>query len=235
MKKLPFLLICFMFLAGRAFGSDILESLADYRFTIRQQLNIPLSDTNQLNDSTLNNLVRLSAVLMVPSIKGDVFETTFVTVRGVSRYRVDSLFIGVFHAEWNKGDSIKSFLYLPKQLWYEKEVTNLKAKQGYESRPSYYDYVQDLIFLYPPPHHYDDTIRVMGWKKVPPIATMNALTVIPVEYRPAVMSRALYMAARSIQSPLTNDLKDDFAFVLMETKRNLQVQGSANATTTDNR
>jgi len=222
-------LLIIMLISATASGADVLETLSDYRFTIRQQLNLGTlpNDTNVIGDSVLNNIVRLSAVLIVPSIKGDVFETTFVTVRGVSRYRIDSLFVGLFHAEWAKNDSVKSFLYLPKQVWYEKDLMPLNTKTGYEARPSYYDYVQDLVLLYPPPHIYDDTIRVMGWKRMAPIASDTLMTAIPQQYRPAVLARALYVAARSIQSPLTNDLKDDFGFVLQETKANLKIQGSA--------
>lgn len=184
--------------------ADQLDKFRDYRYAIKQALGLDTAST-MYSDTTIHQNIRLAVLNVTPITQYRQKEFTFLTTYKQNRYALDTLIAGIIALEWKKLDSVKSLVFAPKASWYQLPIKQTKDEQeAYIRRPSYYDYTDSLLFLYPVPILVGDTMRILAWTK--PVATAAdslSLTVIPIEYRDAVLKYATYMTAKSRQHPLT--------------------------------
>lgn len=202
MKRLTlFLLLSAMALSAKS--ADFLDSFSNYRYQIRTGLNISTTNTTYVSDSTMNQLIR-EAIVEVDSRLMPIRDTSYVlTTNGMSAVSIDTNIVGIIDAYWKKSDSLKSLLYAPKEQWYQFEIKTLLDQVDYKARPSYYDYMDGIIFLYPVPVFDNDTIILTTWRKVRFISDTTTLSSIPIRYRQAVLDCARYKVAFIKQHPLT--------------------------------
>ena len=204
MKKILLLLTVFVFLVPVAKPADFVDGLSEYRAQVKAQLGVSESSSEYVSDSVLNRLIRGAIVKVMPIVKANKEQFTIVTTANTGGYNLDSTVVGVLDVGWRKNDTLKSFLYAPKSKWYEFEVKTALGKDGYEKRPSYYEYIDGRLFLYPIPVISGDTIVVDAYTKLENISTASSLSGIPSYYRTAILDYVAYMVAMSKQHPLTD-------------------------------
>jgi len=198
-------LLFILFVAVNVSAADFLDDFTGYGVKMRQSLGISGSATGMLDDTTANNFVREAIVTLSPLIKPRKATTTIITTYRQNAYSLDTLVSGIIAVEWSKNDSVKSLVYVPRNLWYEQysKVTKDK-KDPYQQRPSYYDFIDGTIYLYPVPSAVrGDTIKIMGWEKLPNFISADTLEIIPLIYRVAILKYAVYLAARARSNPMT--------------------------------
>ena len=204
MKKILLILsLILMFSATAESGDLFLDDFQNYRHSIRTSLGL---DTNStvFADTTLNDFTRQAVYHIIPTIQLRQKEFTFATTYKNNRYALDTSIMQIIAVEWFNVDSIKSIIYAPKSSWYQLPVKQTKGEpKAYSRRPSYYDFTDSLIFLYPVPIIVDDSIRILASTKLPDFNVKDTLDVVPIEYRDAVLKYATYLAARSRLHPLT--------------------------------
>ena len=210
MKKLLVLLILLLFCTTIQ-GADVLEVFQQYRHGIRQSLGLDTASA-AISDTTLNEYVRRAVFQIIPLLKPRLIEDLIVTTANNNIYSLDTLTIGVSSVQWRRKDSAKSLIYAPREIWYQLSVNpNLASEENlYNQRPSYYDYADSQIFLYPIPTIASDTFYIMSWYKLPTAFEKDSLFQIPVQYRLAVLGYATYLAGRSRQHPLTEIFYRDY-------------------------
>lgn len=204
MKRIVLIVSTVVLFLSTAQSADLLDKYRDYRYAIKQALGIDTAST-MYADTTLNQFIRLSQLHVSPLIRFRQKEFSVITTYKQNRYTLDTMITGIEVVEWKKIDSVKSLIYAPKNSWYQLPVKQSKDEpEAYARRPSYYDYTDSLIFLYPVPIEVGDTIRILAWVKLPNVASDSlALIAIPIEYRDAVLKYATYKTAQSRQHPLT--------------------------------
>lgn len=196
--------ITILFLVVAASGvmaGQYLATFAQVRSEVKNSLNI--TGTTYVTDSTLNGFIREGIVTVNPILRGVKATSAFVTSVRQNTYNLDSLTIGIMSVEWAKGDSVKTLTYMPRHLWYERLTKTVFQEIEYAARPSYYDYTDNQIFLYPTPIISGDTIKVLGFKRITGIDTLTTLSAMPEAYRAAVYKYVLWRVAASKQHPMT--------------------------------
>lgn len=220
MKKL-FVILLFLFLGmfvnQKSNAADFMYSMQEYRWQIRRNLGIDITNTAYISDSSLNQFVRYSIVSMNPLMRAYKTIDSFTTTYGETRYPLDTFvtdsIVGIIDVIWNSKDSIKSLVYMPKDQWYQLEVRHTLGKTGYELRPSYYDYIDNYLFVYPAPSVTGDTIVITAWSKIEDISTSDStkgLDDIPQPYRTVILNYATYKIAQAKQHPMTELFKQDY-------------------------
>ena len=210
MKKLLVLLILLLFCTTIQ-GADVLEVFEQYRHGIKQSLGLDVT-SSAIADTTLNEYVRRAVLQIIPLLKPRFIEDSIVTTANDNIYSLDTLTLGISSVQWRTKDSVKSLIYAPREIWYQLPVKpNLSSeKNPYDKRPSYYDYADSLLFLYPVPTITSDTFWIMSWYKLPTAFEDDSLFQIPVQYRTAILGYATYLAGRSRQHPLTEIFYRDY-------------------------
>ena len=209
MKKALYL-ITFMLLFGVTHGADFCGSFGEYRTQIRRKMDISQTNTGYASDSTLNQFVREAVVQLVPIIKGYTKTAVVTTVYKDNSYSIDSTITNIESVEWSYNDSIKSFVYVPKSQWYQMEHKETGNKDGYEKRPSYYDFTDSYLYLYPVPTKSGDSIIITGTGKIASLAASDNLSNIPQKYRGAILNYAVYQLAKSKGHPLWESFYRDY-------------------------
>lgn len=202
MKKL---IIVFLILlsSGVVYSADYAESFADYRSQIKSNLNINTSNTSYVTDTVMNQMIRQAVIMVNASLRPIKNRISITTTHRVGVYSLDTTVLGVIDVSWHKNDSVKTFLFKPKTYWYQGEVQSTFGKKGYEARPSYYDFIDDEVYLYPAPFVTGDTITITAWQKVQDLAKYDNLSTIPQQYRVPIVLYATYLIALSKQHPST--------------------------------
>lgn len=201
MKKL---LIALMLLAvGVMATEDYLGKYADYRNQIKRRFNVGVTVTTEpWSDTTLNQFVRDAVVHHSRLMRGPIFTDKIVSSADVGTYAMDTALVDILGVWWSKNDSTKSFLRVPREQWYTAKITPLAGKAAFDYRPSYYDWSDSLLWLYPVPDGAGDTIVVQGWRRVPSIAASDNLSVIPQELRPTILDYVVWQIAMATSSPM---------------------------------
>ncbi len=197
MNRFILILIIVLF-AVSVQGADLfLDTFPDYRGAIKSALGLDVG-SSAYTDSTLNDFVRQSVYHITPSIQLRQKEFSFPTTYKNNRYALDTAIMEIIAVEWFAKDSLKSIIYAPKTSWYQLPVKQSKEEpEAYSRRPSYYDFTDSLIFLYPVPIVVGDSIRILASTKLPNFNSIDTVDAIPIEYRLAVLKYATYLAARS--------------------------------------
>ena len=220
MRRLLVLLI-FLLFCTTIQGADVLEVFEQYRHGIKQSLGLDIA-SSAIADTTLNEYVRRAVFQIIPLLQPRMIEDTIgPTTANDNVYSLDTLTIGISSVQWRTRDSIKSLIYAPREVWYQLNVDpNLANEENpYNKRPSYYDYADSQIFLYPIPTIANDTFYVMSWYKVQAIVALDSLIKIPVQYRVAILSYATYLAARSKTHPQTELFWKEYQETILNIRR----------------
>lgn len=212
MRRLIFLLLLLL-PVGASAADELFNNMDDALIYMRQTLGYTTASSNALSDSAGRFFLRSGIVTINPIIRGDKVEWVFTLTYHQNAYAIDSNIIGVLSVEWKKLDSVKSLVYVPRAMWYNMEHQSSKGQRGRLARPSYYDYNEDYLYLYPVPTEKTgayDTIRVLGYRSVSDLDTVTSLTFMPEAYRVAVVKWAAWQAARARQHPLTESLRLEY-------------------------
>lgn len=195
--------IMLLSLAGSAQAGQFLETFDEVRAQARAKLNI-LSTSAYLTDSTANQYIREGMLALNPMVMYDKEVKTTVTTFKQNTYSLDTMMIGLISVEFSDGDSVKTLKYVPRGLWFEQYTHKTGGKTGYEKLPSFYDYSDDQLFVYPTPTRAGDTIKMYGWQKVGDLDTVSTLTKLPEAYRIAILHYVVYAAAEARSDPRTD-------------------------------
>lgn len=194
MKRLLFIILI---LASVAYGADFLDNFTEYRNQAKRNLNLNIANTSFLSDSSWNQFIREGAIEVMAAAHGVKRVYTDSLLRGTNVYSLDSLITNVITVWWQKGDSIKALLPVPMAQWYQMEHKTCRGKKGFDLRPSYYDNTEDKLFLFPTPFKNGDTIKIIASVKIPDIAALDSLDIIPEQYRTTVCDYVTWKAASS--------------------------------------
>lgn len=227
MKKIILLLL--LFICPNTYSADFVDSFQEYRHQIKRKLGHDTSSTSPA-DTTYNQMIREAVIKIMPIVQGRKESFSFVTTYRSDSYALDTTVSGVMSVYWSKNDSIKTLIKAPKESWYSlkrDDESILANKEGYQSRPSYYDYVDGTLFLFPTPPRNGDTIRYDAYTKINSITALDSLSLIPQRYRIVILEYASYLMAQNLQHSLMNVFREDY---------NQSIQfllgGGANVTTT---
>lgn len=213
-KKLFVLLL--VLTGGVASAADFMDSFSAYRSQMRRALGVDVTNTTYLSDSTANEFLREGVMTVSPQVGGDRFDTTFRTIFWRSNYTLDTFVMGVKAVVISKNDTAKGLLYVPMSQWYQMEHKTTTAQQdNYLRRPSYWDFYDNKVWLYPPPTIANDTVRVFVWRKPRQISDTTNLTALHPMARLAVLKYAIWQAAQARQHPNTPMYKGEYDVALM--------------------
>jgi hypothetical protein len=214
MKRLIILLVSVLGFSSAQAG-DLLDSLSAYRYQMRRHLGVDTASTGYISDENANQFVREAIVTLMPVIRADKIDDTITTSYRQTDYSLDSTFLGVISVEWRKMDTIKALQYVPRGKWYDlKHNATQGGKNPYLKRPSFFDYDDDYLYVFPvPTTTVADTIIVHGWRKLPSVMAASDLTAIPQAYRVPILHWAVYLVARAKQKPDVDRFFRDFMFV----------------------
>ncbi len=216
MKRIILVFLLSMFVCPIVSAADYLETFVDYRWEMRRALGLDTTSSGVLDDTTANQFVRQAVFQIIPILRPRFIEDTIATAANDNTYSLDTLTIGISSVQWRTGDSVKSLIYAPRAIWYQLSVNpNLASEENpYNKRPSYYDYADSQIFLYPIPAIANDSFYIMSWYKLPTAYAGDSLFQIPVQYRVAVLRYAVYLVAQSRRHPLTEIYLRDYQTIV---------------------
>ncbi len=198
-------------LASSVQGADILENFKNYRHLIRQAFDVDTVDTDFMDDSTLNQFVRISVITLTAPLQSNKKIFTDTTVFRQKQYALDSTIVTIYDVFWEKQDTIRPLAYMKVGNW-SKGIGDLKKfladeGQSLEKRPYFYDFTDDEILLYPTPINGGDTIKIMALRKVPSLSAVDSLATVPQNYRAPIYHYACWLVARAKQHPLKEDYR----------------------------
>lgn len=191
-------------------GSDYMDATVDYRSMIKRKNGIATASTQWLSDSTLNELVK-EGVIEVSNVVGPYVGTKNVyTQYKQMTYPLDSLVLRVIDVSWKKGDSIKSLIPKPMNDWASINRKFCEGYTDYEARPDVYWRVGSSLNVYPAPYIEAETLLVTARLRIPNITAGSSLTLIPQNYRVAILKYATWQAALIKQSPLAGEFEKQY-------------------------
>ena len=189
------IMIIGLLLCGQVYPADILETMTDYRHAVRNDLDVDTASADYMSDTRLDQIIRGAIVDIMPRLRVRS-EDTILTTRNTFRYALDTTCLSVVGVEWKKVDSLKSMVFVKRGKWYEQEHrTTSGTFDPYKRRPSFWDSDDDYLYLGPTPSINNDTLLIQYIRKVPSIATVTDLSIIPQVYRPAIQAWATYKVA----------------------------------------
>ena len=217
--KILLMLLIFSLFALPVFSADLfLNNFQKYRHSIRTSLGLDTNSTAIL-DTTLNDFVRQSVYHITPTTQFRQREFSFETTYKNNKYKLDTSIMEIITVEWFNLDSLKTIIFAPRNSWYQLPIKQTADEPAaYSRRPSYYDYTDSIIFLYPVPILVD-SIRILASTKLPDFNVKDTLGIVPIEFRDAVLRYATYLAARSRQHPLTQLFWREYQEAIANTRR----------------
>lgn len=210
-----------------ATGADFLATMGSAREQIKWTLGYASTVTDGvLADTSLNQFIREGIVTVAPLVAGIKAEQSFVTSYRVNKYALDTATLTVVSVFWQKNDSIKPLHLVPIGQWGEQTHRTTSGKNRFLKRPSYYDWTDDNIYLFPSPTSpVADTIKIIAFQKVAGIAVAGTLDSLPQVYRLPVYKYALWRTAGALQHPLTNHYWQDYQQSLAGVNAALNTRG----------
>lgn len=229
MKRL-LLIMAMLVLCGSVRAATVtgiyLDSLRNYRVQVLIYLNIDTTNTTYVTTGALDHLIREAIVTNMVLMRCDkTIDSTTVTKFRQNTYALDSLMLGVSSVEWSKNDSVKALMYVPRSHWYEMEDRSTVGQKNFAERPSYYDYDDDRVYLFPTPTVVGDTIMITGWQGIGTIDTISAFSSIPQKYRAPIARCAAWLVVKAKQHPLTETYKKDYMELLATINAALNSRG----------
>ncbi len=212
MKKIVLILSSFvLILSSNAFPADVLDGFTSYSHLSRTMFGVDTADKSFVSDTTIHDLVRLSVITLGPALRGNkgVFFDTTVYHRDM--YGLDSTIWGVSSVQWIHGDTVKTLIRIPQNLFGETYQKFAKAAEGpMERRPYFWDHIDDTLILFPVPIRNADSLRITAWRKVSSISASDNLASIPQKFRAPFVHYAAYLLARAKQHPLVQLYRQDY-------------------------
>jgi len=199
MKKIMFLFI--MLFATSVWSADYADSFSEYRIQVKNALGVATTNSTWVSDTTLNDMIRQAVVAVGPIVRPKKETFSFVTTYQQGAYSLDTTVLGLITVYFEENDKIRTFLYTPKEKWYQLFPND--TSKDYSIGPSYYDYIDDKLFLYPTPPVNGDTIKYEAYTKINSISALDSLSLVPQQYRTAVLDYVCYRVATLKQHPLT--------------------------------
>lgn len=211
------ILLLLLLLPLMVIGGDLFLTYASVREYVKSELGYSASSTGPMSDSMMNVYIRISSVATNPSLQMREVERVVITGDRLNKYALDSL-ASIISVEWSKNDSVKSLVFVPRELWHEQTHTSCRGTDAKEWNryPSYFDYTDSLLFIHPPPDGGSDTLKILGVDRYANIDTSITLTHFPRKYRIAVAMRAAWKIGKAIQSPVTAALEKEYKEYKME-------------------
>lgn len=210
MKKFLIVLLLLPFVVSAA---DWCANFGSYRNAIKQKMGVRRAyRSGNFSDTLLNDYIREGVIHVVDA--GKIIKRTYTdtTTFKIDHITLDTGCLGVEKVWLSEGDSTKDLVYMSRDKWYQLGLGPLGSKRGLEQRPSYYDWEPGsrTIWFHPTPVKMGDTIKYDGWRKVPSIAASDSLSLIPQNYRSAVLAYVTFLVARASNDPRTNDFKLEY-------------------------
>ena len=211
------LLALFLVLCCSTQAAGLFDDFSSITAQVRAKLGLAATDTLTISDTIIHQFAREALVTVNVPFSGSVKRDTFYTAYSQNTHELDSLTAEVISVFWEKKDSLKSLIYLPKNQWYEQKVNLLKGKTGFEVRPSFYD-VERLdsatvyLVLFPTPVIALDTFIIGYLSFTPDIGTTTSLSVLNRRLRIAVVNFTAYQCALHLESPRAEAFYRDFLF-----------------------
>ena len=200
MKKILFILL--LLISGNVLSDDYANSFSEYRIQVKNAFGVRTDNSTWVSDTTMNDMIRQAVIAVGPIVRNKKETFSFLTVINQGAYDLDSTVLGLITVYYEKNDIIRTFSYAPKGHW--REIFPKDEKKDYILEPSYYDYIDDKLFLYPTPPVNGDTIKYEAFTKVNSISALDSLSLIPQQYRTAVLDYVCYRVAVLRQHPLTD-------------------------------
>jgi len=203
MKRLLLIILLLVVCSSVQAARGHLDSLRNYEVQVKIYLNVDTTNTTYITTGALDHLIREAIITNMVLMRGDkTTDASKVTTALQNTYALDSLMLGVSAVTWVKNDSVKSLLYVPREKWYEMEhKITVGQEDNYQRRPSYYDYDDDNVYLFPVPHIAGDTIEIAGWQRIGTLDGATAFSAIQQKYRTVIARCAAWLVADSKQHP----------------------------------
>lgn len=188
-----------------------LDSTRNVRVAARRALGIDTTGGG-LSDANANYFIQEALVMHNPLLHDNEVEWVFTTGFNEYQYSLDSNIIGISSVRFEKGDTVKALVPIPMSLWttMPHQTTKGRGQNKEESwrlqYPSYYDWTDNYLFLYPVPTHKGslyDTIRVIGYRNIASVDTIVDLSYLPEKYRIAIKKYVVWQAALANSDPRT--------------------------------
>ncbi len=212
------LLSLFLILCCSTQAAGLFDDFTSVNAQVRAKLGLAATDTVTISDTVIHQFAREALLTNNVNFQGTVKRDTLYPSYFQNTYELDSLTAEVISVFWQKQDSFKSLIYLPKNQWYEQKVELLKGKTGYELRPSFYDVeiidsATVLLVLFPTPViPVDSTFIVSYVSFTPDIGTTTSLSALRRGLKVAVCNYTAYLCALHLSSPKAEMLYRDFIF-----------------------
>lgn len=193
MKKIVF--ICIVLLAvSSAQTAELYSTITACRWKMRLLVGLDTASSNALPDTVANGFIRDAIVHCAPEIRARQFKKKTVTVDGREQYAVDSI-IRIISVETKFSDTMKPMKFLPRQFWAEQAHQYTGGGQmSFLARPSFYDFDDDSVYVYPIPSR-TDSLFITGVVKFSSIDTLTSLTRYPEKLRLTFIWYAAYLWA----------------------------------------
>jgi hypothetical protein len=203
MRKL--ILVLLLLLVPSLVIGGSLDSTRNVRVAARRALGVDTTGGG-LTDANANYFIQEALVMHDPVLRGNVVEWVFTTTYNEYQYSIDSNIIGIISAQIEKGDVVKPLLPIPIAGWDQMKHKSTKSKKDLERYPSYYDWTDDYLFLFPVPTRENsdyDTVRVIGYRNVAEVDTIVDLSHLPERYKLAIRKYVTWQAALANSDPRT--------------------------------
>jgi hypothetical protein len=187
------LLIC-----GSVAADDFMYTKAGYTAQMRRKLGYAQSNIGALPDADAEAFIEEGVAFAMPLVRASKQIRMVVTSYQVNDYALDSTTLGVISVWWKSGSYFKALQHLPISEWDKVEhKTTSGQSDTLLKRPSYYDFSDSVLSLYPVPSVSGDTIRILSWNDIGNVVALDTLKAIPQQYRIVVLNYATWAAALS--------------------------------------
>jgi len=210
-------IVVFMVIAGSA-RAEILSTVAGAMYRARADLNVDTTDTEYLSNAEAGHRIK-EAVSLINRLVGDNRTNTTIpmAINTYVYHLPDSSAADTLNRWWEsivsvqfvRADTIKTLLRVPRAMWYEKDHQFSKGSKGLLAHPSYYDYYDDSLYVFPVPSRVD-TLTVTTTDKITSLNAITTLISIDEVYRPAIVKYVVYETAKARQHPMVLLYKQDY-------------------------
>lgn len=198
-------LILILLLASTVSGSTFLGTREDYYAQVRLKLGLTVAASGLLTDTAASAFLSEAIVQIVP---GDGYikkVTTISTLRGVIGYAFDTTLVSVQNVWWHKSDTVKYLIHVSGEFTEaQSHKSTIGTRDPLLRRPSYYQYTDDSLYLYPAPSLTADNIYILGYHRIGDVTSTDTLTAIPEQYRTPILNYMVWAVSQSRGLPEAN-------------------------------
>ena len=182
-------------------NASFLDAFSSYRTQIRMRLGFATTST-ALTDTLLNTCLRQAVVQVNNEVGGYRVVRTILTAPSTYSYPLDSTIAPENVSVRMPGQVLKPLRFRERSGWDSVlHTATVGQKDPLLQRPSYYDFTDTRLFVYPPPYLVD-TLEIVGIQRVQGLDTLSTLTQIPERYRTLIFLYATQLVAQSRQHPM---------------------------------